>query len=86
MTERQKIGEILVQLRALSRFDLERVLEAMQRQRRPQKFGQTARAMGLIDEEHILAALAVQMSLVPGAERLSLSQILHFLQTAESGS
>ncbi len=62
------------------------MLEAMQRRQCRQKFGQTARDMGLIGEEHILAALAVQMSLVPGVERLSLSQILHFLQTAESGS
>ena len=45
---------------------MERVLEAMQRRRRRQKFGQTARDMGLIDEEHILAALAVQMNLFPG--------------------
>ena len=86
MLERQKIGEILVQLKALSRPDVERVLEAMQRRRRRQKFGQTARDMGLIDEEHILAALAVQMSLFPGVERLSLGQILQFLQTAESGT
>ena len=85
MLERQKIGEILVQLKVLSRFDVERVLEAMQRRRRRQKFGQTARDMDLIDEEHILAALAVQMNLFPGVERLSLGQILQYLQTAESG-
>jgi hypothetical protein len=86
MLEGQKIGEILMHLKVLSRFDVERVLEAMQRRRRRQKFGQTARDMGLIDEEHILAALAVQMNLFPGVERLSLGQILQFLQTAESGS
>ncbi len=84
MLERQKIGEILVHLKVLSRFDVERVLEAMQRRRRRQKFGQTARDMNLIDEEHILAALAVQMNLFPGIERLSLGQILQHLQTAES--
>ncbi len=84
MLERQKIGEILVHLKVLSRFDVERVLEAMQRRRRRQKFGQTARDMNLIDEEHILAALAVQMNLFPGIERLSLGQILQYLQTAES--
>ncbi|HVS35641.1 MAG TPA: hypothetical protein VMS17_08665 [Gemmataceae bacterium] len=86
MLERQKIGEILVHLKVMSRFDVERVLEAMQRRRRRQKFGQTARDMNLIDEEHILAALAVQMNLFPGVERLSLGQILQFLQTAESGT
>ena len=74
MLERQKIGEILVHLKVLSRSDVERVLEAMQRRRRRQKFGQTARDMNLIDEEHILAALAVQMNLFPGIERLSLGQ------------
>ena len=84
MLERQKIGEILVHLKVLSRSDVERVLEAMQRRRRRQKFGQTARDMNLIDEEHILAALAVQMNLFPGIERLSLGQILQHLQTAES--
>ncbi len=86
MTERQKIGEILIHLKVLSRYDVERVLEAMQRRRRRQKFGQTARDMNLIDEEHILAALTVQMNLFPGVERLSLGQILQFLQTAESGT
>jgi predicted type IV restriction endonuclease len=84
MTERQKIGEILVHLKVLSQSEVERVLEAMRRRRRRQKFGQTARDMGLVEEEHILAALAVQMNLLPGGERLSLGQILEALQTAES--
>ncbi len=64
---------------------MERVLEAMQRRRRRQKFGQTARDMNLIDEEHILAALAVQMNLFPGVERLSLGQILQFLANRRVG-
>jgi len=85
MAERKRIGEILVQLRVLAPFDVDRVLEAMQRRRRPQKFGQTARAMGLLDEEHILAALAVQMNLVPGG-KCSLAEVLDYLQTAESGA
>ncbi len=84
MQERQKIGEILVRLKVLTGFDVDRILEAMQRRRRRQKFGQTARDMGLLDEEHILAALAVQMDLVPGIDRLSLGQVLEFLQTAEA--
>ena len=85
MPERLKIGEILVRLKVLGRFDVDRVLEAMQRRRRRQKFGQTARDMGLLDEEHILAALAVQMNLFSGIERFSLGQILETLQTAEAG-
>ncbi len=86
MPEQQKIGEILVRLRAMNRLDVERVLAAMQRRNRRQKFGQTARDMGLIDEEHILSALAVQMKLIPGVERMSFGQILQFLQTAESAT
>ena len=86
MPEQRKIGEILVQLKVLAPFDVDRVLEAMARRRRRQKFGQTARDMGLLDEEHILAALAVQMNLAPGIDRLSLGQLLEFLQTAEAES
>jgi hypothetical protein len=86
MTERQKLGEILVHLKVLNRFDVERVLEALRRRERRQKFGQTARDMGLLDEEHILAALAVQMNLFPGVQRLTLKQILEYLQTAEAGA
>jgi hypothetical protein len=85
MPERQKIGEILVQLKVISRSEVDRVLEAVRRRRRRQKFGQTAQDMGLVAEEHILAALAVQMNLVPGADRLSLDQILEHLETAEAG-
>ncbi len=76
-----KLGEILVGLKVLSWFDVDRVLEALRRGRRRQKFGQAARAMGLVTEEHILAALAVQMNLLPGIARLSLPQILGQLQT-----
>jgi hypothetical protein len=77
-----KLGEILVKLKVLGRSDVDRVLEAMRRRAQQQKFGQTARAMGLITEEHILAALAVQMNLFPGIQRLGLAQILQQLQTA----
>ena len=83
MRTEQKLGEILVRLKVLSRYDLDCVVQAMQRLGRRQKFGQLARAMGLITEEHILAALAVQMNLFPGIERMTLQQILDYLQTAE---
>jgi hypothetical protein len=83
METRQKLGEILVQLRLLNRHDVDRVLEAMRRCRRRQKFGQTARAMGLVREEHILAALAVQANLLPGIARLTLQQILDQLQAVD---
>ncbi len=84
MRTEPKLGEILVRLRVLSRFDLDRVLEAMRRQERRQKFGQLARAMGLVSEEHILAALAVQMNLFPGIQRMTIHQVLDYLQTAHS--
>lgn len=78
-----KLGEILVRLKVLSRYDLDRVVEAMRRLGRRQKLGQMARAMGLITEEHVLAALAVQMNLFPGVQRMTLQEILDYLQTAE---
>jgi hypothetical protein len=78
--DRKKLGEILVDLKLLKPRDVDRVLEALLKRKQRQKFGQMARDMGLVDEEHILAALAVQMELFPGINRLSLSQILEQLQ------
>ncbi len=80
MQTRQRLGDILVRLRVLNRSDVDRVLDAMGRRQRRQKFGQVARAMGLITEEHILAALAVQADLLPGIAGLGLQQILVQLQ------
>jgi hypothetical protein len=79
--EPKKIGEILVALKVLSHFDVGRVLEALGKRQRHQKFGQMARSMGLITDEHILAALAVQMNLLPGIDRMSLDEILRRLQS-----
>jgi hypothetical protein len=84
MQTRQLLGEILVRLRVLSRSDVDRVLDAMRRCPRPQKFGQVARAMNLLTEEHILAALAVQADLLPGIGQLGLQQILARLQAADT--
>jgi hypothetical protein len=84
MRTEQKLGEILVRLKVLSRLELDRVLEALQRAERRQKLGQMARSMGLISEEHILAALSVQMNLFPGIQRMTLQQILEYLQTADA--
>ena len=74
--ERKRIGEILVDLEVLAPADIERVLLALRRRGGLGKFGQVARDMGLVREEHILAALAVQMQLIPGASDLSLSRLL----------
>jgi hypothetical protein len=77
----KRIGEILVGLKVLSHFDVDRVLEAMRKRQGRQKFGQMARDMGLITEEQILAALAVQMRLLPGIELMTLRQILYELHS-----
>jgi hypothetical protein len=84
MDNRPKLGEILVRLRVLNRVDVDRVLEAQRRCERKQKFGQTARSMGLVSDAHILAALAVQANLLPGIDHLSLPQILDRLQAADA--
>ena len=76
----RKIGEILVALGVLKGSDIGRVLEALSRRLDRQKFGQMAQTMGLVREEHILAALAVQMDLFPGIDRMSIAQILSSLQ------
>jgi hypothetical protein len=83
MNTEQKFGEILMRLKVLNRIDRDRVLETLRRSTRRQRFGQVARAMGLVTEEHILAALAVQMNLFQGIQWMTLEQILEYLQTAE---
>jgi hypothetical protein len=82
---RKKLGEILVELRVLKATDVGRVLSALTRRVDRQKFGQMAVTMGLAREEHILAALAVQMDLFPGIDRMAVSQILQNLREPEPG-
>jgi hypothetical protein len=76
MVQRKKIGEILTDLQVLTPTEVDDVLCAMQRRRDHAKFGQVARDMGLLREEHILAALAVQMDIFPGIRNLSLNRLL----------
>ena len=76
----RRIGEILVDLGVLKGVDVGRVLDALSRRLDRQKFGQMAQTKGLAREEHILAALAVQMDLFPGIDRMSIGQILSSLQ------
>jgi hypothetical protein len=85
MRERKRLGEILRDLRVLTRVDIERVLDALRRRRDQVKFGQVARDMGLLRDEHILAALAVQMQMFPGIEDLSLRRLLECLQQPVAG-
>jgi hypothetical protein len=80
MNDRKKIGEILVDLRILTTAEVDRVLFALRRRHDPIKFGRLAREMGLLREEHILAALAVQMEMFPRIGELSLGRLLDRLQ------
>jgi hypothetical protein len=83
MANRKKLGEILVDLKVLTPAQVDRVLEALHRRLDRQKFGEVARNMGLVSEEHIVAALAVQMRLFPGIENWPLQEILSRLATAD---
>jgi hypothetical protein len=86
MQGRKRLGEILVDLEVLTPAALTSVLEALKRRHQRQKLGQMARAMGLVREEEILAALAVQMNLFPGVRSLTLEQILRSLGTSDLGA
>jgi hypothetical protein len=80
MPERKRIGEILTDLRILTPAEVERVLHALRRRRDHVKFGRLAREMGLLREEHVLAALAVQMEMFPRIGELSLRGLLDRLR------
>jgi hypothetical protein len=67
-------------LGVLSPSQVDEVLNAMRRRRDRSKFGRVAREMGLLCEEHILAALAVQMQMFPGIQHLSLTRLLSELR------
>jgi hypothetical protein len=80
MPAAKKLGEILVDLHVLKFSDVERVMTALRRRGGRLKFGDMARSMGLLREEHILAALAVQLQLLPGLPGLSVDRILSCLE------
>jgi len=86
MYEERRLGEILADLGILTKSETESVFEAQCRRRDRPKFGQVARDMGLVREEHILAALAVQMELFPGIHNWSLNEILRSLLAADRPS
>lgn len=65
MVDRERIGQILVDLQVLTPMEVACVLQAMRRRGDFAKFGQVAKDMGLLQDEHVLAALAVQMQLFP---------------------
>ena len=86
MLDRKRIGEILVELGVLSAAEVQRVLDALKRRGGSAKFGQVAANMGLARQEHILAALAVQLELLPRAADMSLSRLLGHLGDPNGGT
>ncbi len=80
MLDRKMIGEILVELQVLTPAEVERVVQALRLRPDTIKFGRLAREMGLVREEHILAALAVQMEMFPRIGEMSMRRLLDRLQ------
>jgi hypothetical protein len=78
--DHKKLGEILVDLGVLTDVQVDQILGALRRRRDRVKFGRVAKEMGLASEEHILAAVAVQMRMFPGIEVLSLGRLLSQLK------
>jgi hypothetical protein len=78
--EHKRLGEILVDLGVITPQQAEDVAASMRRRRDRAKFGRVARDQGLLTEEHILVALAVQMRMFPGIERLTLSRLIRTLR------
>jgi hypothetical protein len=76
MLDRKKIGDILIELQVLTAAEVDAVLFALRQRGDQTKFGQAARDMGLVRDEHILAALSVQMQLFPNAQTMSLRRLL----------
>jgi hypothetical protein len=76
VSRRKRIGEILVDLQVLTETEVEDILLALRRRGGRAKFGHVAKEMGLLRKEHVLAALAVQMELLPRADEMSLKHLL----------
>lgn len=79
MPERKRLGQILVDLKVLSQSQVERVLQAARRRGDNVRFGRIAKDMGLVRDEHILAALAVQLQLLPHLADQPLTKVLQRL-------
>lgn len=78
--QRRKLGDILTDLGVLTPQQVEQVVEASRRRPDRPKFGRMAREMGFLNDEQILAALAVQMKMLPDIERLTMSRLLRRLR------
>lgn len=76
MEDCKKLGEILVDLQVLTSGDVDRIVHALRLRHGRAKFGQVGKEMGLLREEHILAALAVQLELFPNVQEMTLQRLL----------
>lgn len=71
-----RIGAILIELGVLTSAEVARVATAQSRRGDPVKFGHLAKDLGIVTDEHILAALAVQMGIVPMNLQRSIRKVL----------
>lgn len=76
MTLENRLGEILVALGVLTPQEAERVATAQNRRGDSVKFGKLAKDLGMVSDEQILAALAVQMGVVPLHLQQSIRKVL----------
>lgn len=78
----KKIGQILIEMGVLTPKEAARIAAGLDRRDDPIKFGQLAKKMGFATEEEILAALAVQMEVVPLELQKNIRKVLHTLSDA----
>jgi hypothetical protein len=76
MTPQRRLGEILIELGVLTSQEAEQVATAQCRRGDPVKFGKLAKDLGMVSDEQILAALAVQMGVVPLNLQRSIRKVL----------
>jgi hypothetical protein len=76
MATHKRLGEILIELGVLTPAEVERVATAQGRRGDAVKFCQLAKDLGLVTDEQILAALAVQMGAVPLNMQRSIRKVL----------
>ena len=76
MTLEKRLGEILVDLGVMTMQEVEHVTTAQWRRGDAVKFGKLAKNLGMVSDEQILAALAVQIGVVPLQVQQSIRKVL----------
>lgn len=76
MSNPKRLGEILVDLGVITRAEAEFVAAAQSRRGDTVKFGKLAKDLGLVTAEQVLAALAVQLELVPANLQRSIHKVI----------